>query len=91
MRPWEPAQAGAFLPGSLPSLSPGAPASPGGETSGSADRVGWAGLELMGGLEAGVMGRCHLVRMKELGSSTPKSIALCLAQSSSSLIFQSHG
>lgn len=55
-------------------------------------QTGVDGLELIAGtLEAGVMDRCHPVRRKELGSSTPKSIALCLAQSSSSLIFQSHG
>lgn len=49
-------------------------------------------LELIEGpLEAGVMGEYQPIRRKELGSSTLKSIALCLAQSSSSLIFQSHG
>lgn len=50
------------------------------------------GLELIEGpLEAGVMGEYQPIRRKELGSSTLKSSALCLAQSSSSLIFQSHG
>lgn len=41
-----------------------------------------------GSWDDGQMPSC---RGKERGSSTPKSIALCLAQSSSSLIFQSHG
>lgn len=45
--------------------------------------VKWVRID-RGSLEAGGMGTCHPVSRKELGSPTPKSIALCLAQSSSS-------
>lgn len=45
--------------------------------------VEWIRIDC-GPLEAGGMGTWYPVNRKELGSPIPKSIALCLAQSSSS-------